>query len=135
MQESSLAKIPQVDIRLELDDAPTRKEIKKATRQLKVGKSPGTDGILGEKQCLISFRIYSPLVWRKGLYCSTSGMQSLFLYKINGEKSGCSNCQGITVLSIAGKILARVLLNRLILKIAQENMPESQCGFRSNRGT
>ena len=34
-----------------------------------------------------------------------------------------------------GRILARVLLNRLIPTIAQENTPESQCGFRSNRGT
>ena len=31
--------------------------------------------------------------------------------------------------------MAHVLLNRLILTIAQENTPESQCGFKSNRGT
>ena len=31
--------------------------------------------------------------------------------------------------------MARVLLNRLILTIAQENTPKSQCGFRSNKGT
>ena len=31
VQESSLAKIPQVDMKLELDDPPTREEIKKAT--------------------------------------------------------------------------------------------------------
>ena len=31
--------------------------------------------------------------------------------------------------------MARVLLNRLIPTIAQENTPESQCGLRSNRGT
>ena len=56
------------------------------------------------------------------------------LYKYKGEKSDCSNYRGIILLSIAGKILARVLLNRLIPTIAQENTPESQCGFRSNRG-
>ena len=53
------------------------------------------------------------------------------LYKNKGEKSDCSNYRGITLLSIAGKILARVLLNRLIPTIAQENTPKSQCGFRS----
>ena len=47
----------------------------------------------------------------------------------------CSNYRGINLLSIASKILARVLLNRLIPTIAQENTPESQCGFRSERGT
>ena len=57
------------------------------------------------------------------------------LYKNKGEKSDCSNYGGITLLSSAGKILARILLNRLILMIAQENTPESQCVFRSNRGT
>ena len=57
------------------------------------------------------------------------------LYKNKGEKSDCSNYQGITLLSIAGKILARVLMDRLIPTIAQENTPESQRGFRSNGGT
>ena len=45
-----------------------------------------------------------------------------------GEISDCSNYRGITLLFFAGKILARVLLNRLIPTIAQENTPESQCG-------
>ena len=46
--ESSLAKIPQVDVKLELDDPPTREENKKATMQLKVSKSPDIDGIPAE---------------------------------------------------------------------------------------
>ena len=57
------------------------------------------------------------------------------LYKNKGKKSDCSNYRGITLLSIAGKILGGVLLNRLILTIAKENTSESQCGFRSDRGT
>ena len=48
MQKSSLAKIPQVDVKLELDDPPTREEIRKATLQLKVGKLPCIDGISKE---------------------------------------------------------------------------------------
>ena len=48
MQKSSLAKIPQVDVKLELDDPPTREEIRKATMQLKVGRSPGIAGIPAE---------------------------------------------------------------------------------------
>ena len=48
MQKFSLAKIPQVDVRLELGDPPTRKETRKATMQLKVGKSPGIDDIPAE---------------------------------------------------------------------------------------
>ena len=57
------------------------------------------------------------------------------LYKNKGDKSDCSNYRGITLLSIAGKILARVFLDRLVPTIAEENLPESQCVFRANRGT
>ncbi|XP_037801974.1 uncharacterized protein LOC119596718 [Penaeus monodon] len=57
------------------------------------------------------------------------------LYKNKGEKSDCSNYRGITLLSIAGKVFARVLLNRLLPTIAEDHFPETQCGFRTNRGT
>ena len=54
--ESSLAKIPQVDVNLELHDPPTCEDTIKATMQLKVCTSSGIDGIqqksisMGEKQ-------------------------------------------------------------------------------------
>ena len=58
------------------------------------------------------------------------------LYKNKGAKSDCSNYRGITLLSIAGKISCPCpILNRLIPAIAEEVMPESQCGFRANIGT
>ena len=59
----------------------------------------------------------------------------ILLYKNKGTKSDCSNYRGITLLSVAGKILARVLLNRLIPTLAEDNTPESQFGFRAKRGT
>ena len=37
-----------MNVKLELDDPPTREEIKKNTIQLKVGRLPGTDGIPAE---------------------------------------------------------------------------------------
>ncbi|KAK2189056.1 hypothetical protein NP493_115g01017 [Ridgeia piscesae] len=36
-----------------------------------------------------------------------------------------------TILSIAGKIFARILLNRLSIHITPEVVPETQCGFRA----
>ena len=48
----------------------------------------------------------------------------------------CDNHRGISLLSIAGKVLARVLLNRLNEHLEQSGLlPESQCGFRKDRGT
>ena len=42
----------------------------------------------------------------------------------------------IYLLSIAGKILAKILLNRLNTHLDQAGLiPEGQCGFRKDRGT
>ena len=142
LQESLLARIPQVDVKVELDDPPTREEIKKATMQLKVGKSPGIDGIPeevyqhGGEVVLDKLQGLFTNSWKKGtLPQDLRDAVIVSLYKNKGEKSDCSNYRSITLLSIAGKILARVLMNRLIPTIAQENTPETQCGLRPNRGT
>ena len=48
----------------------------------------------------------------------------------------CDNPRGISLLSVAGKVFARVLLNRLNKRLEQSKLlPESQCGFKKDRGT
>ena len=49
----------------------------------------------------------------------------------------CGNYQGISLLLIAGKILACVILNRINTNtcICPHILPETQCGFPSNRST
>ena len=59
----------------------------------------------------------------------------VFLFKDRGSKTDCGNYRGISLLSVAGKILARVILNRLITNILEENLPEAKCGFCLNRST
>ena len=78
MQESLLAKVAQVDVKLEFDDPLTREEIKKATKQLKAGNSPGTDGISSE--------VYQR-EWGGGGQCSINsrGTQSLPLCTKQGR--------------------------------------------------
>ena len=56
------------------------------------------------------------------------------IYK-KGDRTDCGNYRGISLLSIAGKIFARILLNRLSTHITPEVVPETQCGFRGNRST
>ena len=57
------------------------------------------------------------------------------IYKRKGGKTSCDNHRGISLLCIAGKILARVILNRLITHIADSIVPESQGGFRARKVT
>ena len=60
----------------------------------------------------------------------------IHLYKRKGNPQVCDNHRGISLLSIIGKILAKILLNRLNAQLDQTGLiPESQCGFRKDRGT
>ena len=52
-----------------------------------------------------------------------------------GNRTDCGIYSGISLLSIAGKIFARNLLNRLSTHVTPEVVPETQCGFRGNRST
>ena len=47
----------------------------------------------------------------------------------------CDNHRRVLLLSIAGNILARVLLSLLLTNTKQALLPESPCGFRQGRGT
>ena len=96
--------------------------------QLKVGKSPGIDGIPAEvyqhggETVLDKLQDLFTNCWEKGTPPQDlRDAVIVSLYKNKAEKSNCSNYRGITRLfSIAGKILTRALLNRLIPTIAQE---------------
>ena len=57
----------------------------------------------------------------------------VYIYKRKGDKASCDNQRGIFLLCTAGKILVRIILNRLITHIADSIVPESQCGFRAGR--
>ena len=59
----------------------------------------------------------------------------IHIYKRKGNRQSCDNHRGISLLTVAGKILARVLLNLLLQHLEQDLFPESQCGFRAGRGT
>nr|VZI49256.1 unnamed protein product [Spirometra erinaceieuropaei] len=62
-------------------------------------------------------------------------MSRLHLYKQKGNGQLCDSHRGISLLNIAGKIFARILLNRLNNHLEKGLLPESQCGFRRHRGT
>ena len=57
------------------------------------------------------------------------------MYMRKGDRLTCGNSRGVSLLAVAGKVLARVILSRLNKHIVDEVCPESQCGCRNERGT
>ncbi len=65
---------------------------------------------------------------------STSGIGVVVPLFKKGDRRVCSNYRGITLLSLPGKVYARVL-ERRIRPIVEPRIQEEQCGFRPGRGT
>ncbi|VDM04019.1 unnamed protein product [Schistocephalus solidus] len=74
-------------------------------------------------------------MWRQGqVPQGFKGATVVHLSKRKENRQLCDNHRGISLLNIAGKIFARILLNRLNGHLEQGVLPESQFGFRRHRG-
>ncbi|KAI3351987.1 hypothetical protein L3Q82_020806 [Scortum barcoo] len=125
----------------EVDSSITQAEVTEVVHKLHLsGKAPGVDEIRPEylksldvvglswltRLCNIAWRLGTvPLVWQTGVVVP--------LFK-KGDRRVCSNYRGITLLSLPGKVYARVL-ERRIRPIVDPRIQEEQCGFRPGRGT
>ena len=123
-----------------MDACPNIEEVSKAISMLSDGKSPGADGIHPELlKCgghLLEQHLHEIIVdaWNtKNPPQAWKDAQLVTLFK-KGDRRLCGNYRGISLLSIPGKVFARILLNRLTTH-AESFLPEAQCGFRPNRGT
>ena len=141
MSEPAFSAKEQLSVLHELDELPTISELEKAIDQLAPGKSPGSDEIPPDliKQCktVLLKPIYEHLCscWAEGeVPQDMRDTKIVTLYKNKGDRSDCNNYRGISLLSIVGKIYARIILVRL-QKLAERVYPESQCGFRAERST
>ena len=54
----------------------------------------------------------------------------ILAYKQMGDRAECGNSRGISLLSVAGKVLAKIMLICLLVHVVDLVLPESQCGFR-----
>ena len=139
--DEALESIRQRPMITELDAPPNAAEADAAIKQLQTGKAPGPDGIPAEvfkagSETLITHltRMFQ-VFWANGqLPRDLRDANIIHLYKNKGDRTSCDNHHGISLLSIAGKILARIMLNR-ITKHILDDVSESQCGFRMQRGT
>ena len=130
----------QVECNLLLDEFPTLAETVKAIKLLSSGKAPGSESIRAEMYKAGR----APVAKEDDSYFTLCGEKKpslkdasvIHLFKWKGNPQLCDNHRGISLLSIAGKVLARALLNRLNERLEQSVLlQESQCGFRKDRGT
>ena len=92
-------------------------------------------GNTGELTCPTDLHRWIIKVWEEGhVPQAWKDANIVTIYK-KGDRTECGNYRGISLLSAAGKIFARILLNRLSSHITPEVVPETQYGFGSNRST
>ena len=137
----ALDNIPQRITKTSLDEIPTIAEMAaRAIAGLKDSKAPGGDGIPAEvwKHGADMFSRLHQLItnaWEVDSVPQAWKDSSIVTIYKKGDRTDCGNYRGISLLSIADKIFARILLNRLSTQITPEVVPETSCGFRGNRST
>ena len=122
-------------------EPPTKEELVEAVGKLKSGKAGGSSGILPEMvkaACcedefldLLLDLVHS--VWRDSEVPRDWVDAVLVPLPKKGVLSDCNNWRGIALLDVVGKVVARILQERL-QELAAEVLPESQCGYRKGRG-
>ena len=120
---------------------PSEEEIWGAIGKLKSGKTGGDSGILPEMVKAASceegfFHFLMDLVLAAWCECRVPKEWSdavLVPIPKKGDLGKCDNWRGISLLDVMGKVIARILQERL-QELAEDVLPESQCGFRKTRG-
>ncbi|BHF85325.1 hypothetical protein SprV_1002848800 [Sparganum proliferum] len=142
ISDAAIDRLPQVETNVDLDLPPSLQETIRAVQQLSSGKAPGSDAIPAEvykhggPQLMDHLTALFQEMWRQGeVPQDFKDATIVHLYKRKGNRQICDNHRGNSLLNNAGKIFARILLNRLNNHLEQGLLPESQCGFRRHRGT
>ena len=138
---TELDKVRQRPVRMHLAELPSLDELEQAVRKIRIGKAGGSSGILPEMvktACMNTDFLQHLLelthkVWNDR--CAPKDWADAVLIPIpkKGDLSACDNWRGISLLDVVGKVIARLLQDRL-KQVAEEELPESQCGFRKGRG-
>ena len=142
INNDAINRLPQVECNLQLVEFPTIAETVKAIKPV-IGKAQGSDAIpaeifrAGGTPVAKKMTELFPIMWRKeAIPQEFKDASIIHLFKRKDNPQLCDNHRGISLLSIAGKVLARVLLIRLNEHLEQSGLLlENQCGFRKNRRT
>ncbi|KAI5640813.1 reverse transcriptase (RNA-dependent DNA polymerase) domain-containing protein [Phthorimaea operculella] len=115
-------------------------EIVKALKSMKSGKAAGYDRVsvemlkAGEGVVASQLYLLFNLCWRSGRVPSDWCKAVIVpLYKGKGSQLDCKNYRGISLLSVVGKLYAKVLIERVV-KETDEKVWDAQAGFRKGMG-
>ena len=116
-QRDTLADLPCLPTVIDLDSSPCFAEVQKAITGLKNNKSPGLDGIPTEilklGRYLLTHRLHQLIIsiWSSEVIPQDwKDAKIIIIFKHKAEKADCSNSNGISLLAVAGKVLARIML-------------------------
>lgn len=133
------AQIPPAEQELNISlEPPSKEEIRKAIKTLNSGKSGGPDCIPAEALKYAvepSVTILHPLlhqIWEEENIPEDWKEGYIIKLPKKGDLSLCKNYRGIMLLSTPGKVLNRILLNRMKASVDQ-HLREHQAGFRKDR--
>ncbi len=129
--------LPKIAPFVEFDSLPSRQELDVALTQMSSGTAPGIDNIcmeelkaldVGRDTLVHLFQIVwvnedIPKQWIDAI---------LVRIPKKGQLIDLNNWRGVSLLSVVGKVFARIVMNRLVA-IAECVLPDSQCGFRPGR--
>lgn len=125
-----------------LDNPPQYSETRQAIRSLKNNKSAGPDGIPAEVfkngGFMLTHRLHLLIshIWEhESLPQDWKNANIVVIYKNKGDRAVCGNSCRIFLLSVAGKVLAKIMLSRLVEHISEAALLETQCGVRKTQST
>ena len=115
--DAALCAISQLPVMEELDEEPMEEEMRKPIDCVSAGKAPGEDRVphevvkQGKKVLINDLHELLCLCWKEGAVPhDMHGAKIVTLYKNKGDRSDCNSYRGISLLSIVGKVFARVIL-------------------------
>ena len=115
INEDAIDRLPQIECNVMLDELPTVMETRKAVQQLSSGKAPRADAIPADVCKAGGLPMAWKLIelfhcmWRKEAIPQEFKDASIIhlVYKWKGNPQVCDNHRSISLLCIAGKILAK----------------------------
>ena len=115
-----------------------KEEVRRSINRLKMRKAPGICGIVPEMfkaggEMVVDWvaKVFN-IVWREGVGPSDWKNAVIVPVYKKGSMLDCTNYRGISLMSVVGKVFARVL-NEMVKGLMVDQVVDEQGGFRAFR--